>query len=950
MGKRLHTQATDEFGNIWVVEIHDSDFSGSSIEFDTSRPGISIDYQGQSQGVFNPIIPSRATVGLFVNSDDHQDFLDDLPEAVEGRFTLYVTKNANFHWAGVIITDAARVENMPRPFLFTINAIDGLGTLKTVDYIPTDGVNTAAWETFLQHVLNALTNIPTIDFWGPSDTFLTTSVNWYEQRMASGAGDEPLANARIHHRVFTKIGDDGEEKYTNTFDVLKEIAKNWNARIYLDSGTWRFEQYGQRRNLSGDFTEKQFDKTGGSLGFTNSANYDKTIDQTSQQAFLRGRHHEWFPAIRVARSTYIHESGANFMDGVQLDWTTEATEYNLGEFNYANGSAKLVFTTNIRYFADFALLPDDPAFVVHWKMKFKIGDKWLKREHVQQNQLPQTITLNPNPTYTPLTWEDSESYVHFFSYVNYPAQASTMVNLPAAFTTPFLPETGDLLVSFELVAVYSVWNEPANPNDPITGEDITNLADVSYWLDLLDLRITEAGEDFNDNERIYQVDNPVANGDQYTEIFNDTMIFGDGPKDTTFSRIQILDDSQGVWINSEFWDLGTVGGPWKLFQELRLWEIMTFRLNAIKRTYGQGYWDGLAKSRFNDGEFYYILGGGRVDAGQSQISGEWWAVRVYDEITNPIDPALEIIQFPVSPPVGPPTAPPTNFLAPISDAVTTVTIPAGPVSQIPISVAANGFSVQAGDTVTVVNPNSGFQMSIPITTDSVAGDTFISVSGDAGQSFPPGSPVIVTNNPTNQQTTNGVVNTLFEVEQTGADPSVCGDDCPAIGEVCSIYDKTTAGDGTTDGSGFILDQNGLRFYEPENTAPTIYLRSSDGFIVPTNKHPLEHFLAIGPSSNWAAGDLETVLFVVDDTFDQFKMDQIGLAVNTLGSGGGTSTVEIKRNAATVATIDLTGSTAKRDVYTFTEITLAENDVVTISIGSIQATPPTGLVVYLYIHE
>jgi len=947
MAKRLFSSATDEYGNLWDIEIHDADFSGAPIEFETKPPGVVIDYQGQSQNRLNPILTSKATVTVYINSDDQQDFLNDLPDAKEGRFTLKIDKSGSFHWAGVILTDTAREENMPRPFELQLTATDGLGALKTVDYVPTGGVNVAAWETFLQHLLNALQLLPTANFWGASDNFITTSVNWYEQRMDTGSTAEPLANSRIHHRVFTKIGDDGEEKYKSAFFVLKEIAKNWNARLYLDAGVWRFEQYGQRINLSGDFKEKRFDKSANFLGFTNAANYDVTIDQTSQKAFLRGRHHEWFPPLRLARTLYKHESGANFMDGVQLDHTTEGNEFNLGEFNYANGTAKLVFSCSIRFFADFALLPDDPAFVVHWRMKFKIGDKWLKREHINQDQLPQTITLTPNPTYTPLTWENSESYVHFFSGVMYPQQASTMVITPGAFTTPFLPETGDLLVSFELVAVYSVWNEPANPSTPIAGEDITNLADVTYWLDGLDLRITEAGEDFNDNERTYTVNNPLTGAGDNTEIFDDVMIFGDGPKDTTFSRIQIFDNTGGAWINSEFWDLGTVGGDWRKFQELRIWEILIGQLKAVKRTYGTGFFDSIAATRFNDGEFFYILGGAQFMAGQSEHDGEWWAVRVYDE-TTPIEPADVAVQFPQQPINDPPTPPNNNPLVAISDAVTTQTIPAGPVGQIPISIAANGFQVVAGQSITVVNPFSGYSQSFTVNNDTIAGDTVISVNGNAGQPFPPGSPVIVSNNPSNQQNTPGL-NTLFEVEYTGADPDLCGEDCPGIAEACKIYDKETAGDGSTNGNGFILDDTGLRFFEPDNLNPTFFLRASDGLNIPTKKHPLEWFIAFGPNTPITTGLSSNVLFVVPPQFAGLKMEQIGIALNSLGTGAGSTTIELQKDAVTEATIDITAQTNKREIYTFTEIALSGNECFTINVTAVEATPPEGLVVYFYLN-
>lgn len=930
MGKRFHTYYPDEHGHDYDVEIHDTEFSGTSYEFDTAAPGPRISYNAQGQERFSGIMTSKITIPVEIKADTPnggtstvQGLVDDLKQSKEGRFFVKVLKDSAFFGVYVVQTEQAKEENMSFPYTFSLTATDGLARLKDTDYVPS-GISQLGFESVLDHLINCLENSGVLDFYSTGQVFLTTTVNWIESNHDHSNGFEVLANTRFQHKVFTKQDQDGEYSYTKIFNVLKELANDWDARLYYTDGQFRFEQYNERRGVLPDFKEVRYDKEGTYIDFTLAADYDVTSDQTSGQAFLRGRTHEYYPALKEVCTTYKHESGTNHLDGYNIQ--SGSGGVNLGEFNYNNGDAKLSFAAHIRYTHSTTEDPT-PAMVVWFRFRISVGGYYLKRTW-NQPALPSA------PSYTETEWVNEVAYYEILSPVH--SQENYEFGFDVAFETPTFQESGDLIFKLETFALLQ--SSLASLLQPIIP------GTVSWWLDNPSLAILDDGENFNDNERIYCVTNITTGGDENTAILDDVMLIGDGPKANTINRLQVK-NAAGTWVNSGSWTRGP-SGTGRLFQNLRLWERIIGQLKPVKQTLATAYLDMTARSRVADGEFQYLFASGTWTMATGHWAGEWWAIRADDT-----EAQVEPVDIPWTPPInpgGPPVVvPPVTFGYVLSDATTHGPIPAGPVTQIPIEVPTNGFQVYEGQSISVVDQITGYSMSVQVVQDSVAGDSVLYVSGTSGGQISSGSPIFVTNNPANTQNQPQTIDTIFITEQTGSDPESCGDQCPAIMDFCSLYTLPTTGDGSSDGYGYLIDATGFRLFEPGSADPTFFLRSADGVNVPTKKHHTELLQIVDAWTSWTTG-VKGSFFVVPQRYDGLKVEKIGLGVSAAGSSG-TSTLVIRKNGATAATVTV-DQTERLKEYNFTEFTLAEFDNLDFNITGLSGTAPQGLIIYLFLNS
>jgi hypothetical protein len=200
MAVRYQTTVYNEKSRKITVSLNDKDFSGSIGTFDTLSLGIQYDSESQ-QGAerFTPIIGSRCSLSLLINSNDLQTLLLDIGLAIEGRFTMQLTAyeddntTISFRWYGYIVTDLVEFEDVPLSLGYQaqISAIDGLGWLKTLDYKSAVGPYNGQ-DTVVQHILNCLNQLDFVQENLVSNNLpvLHTVFNWHENTTAYNAAND----------------------------------------------------------------------------------------------------------------------------------------------------------------------------------------------------------------------------------------------------------------------------------------------------------------------------------------------------------------------------------------------------------------------------------------------------------------------------------------------------------------------------------------------------------------------------------------------------------------------------------------------------------------------------------------------------------------------------------------------------------------------------------------
>ena len=76
MGIRLQSIFTDDEGLQWTINIHDDTYSSTVIPFTVGGDGFVLNYEGETDTRYKPVIGSYVEFTLHEQNTDHRDFLD----------------------------------------------------------------------------------------------------------------------------------------------------------------------------------------------------------------------------------------------------------------------------------------------------------------------------------------------------------------------------------------------------------------------------------------------------------------------------------------------------------------------------------------------------------------------------------------------------------------------------------------------------------------------------------------------------------------------------------------------------------------------------------------------------------------------------------------------------------------------------------------------------------
>jgi len=236
LGKRLHNDFYSLSGVLYSLEIHDADYVGASVAFKTANNSIRVKYKGVERNRINPVIPASISFSLIVENATIETLINDLVTSNESRFTCVLIQSGVVKFAGFLVVDLVRIENISYPYFFTINAVDGIARLKDLEY---DNAGTAytGKETLNGHLNNVISQIGLSTHTG---TALTKLTEWREDNHQPGA--DLLENTRLSHLLFTKKDKNGNNKFSNPFFVLKEISKTFLGRFLFWDDSYHFQQ------------------------------------------------------------------------------------------------------------------------------------------------------------------------------------------------------------------------------------------------------------------------------------------------------------------------------------------------------------------------------------------------------------------------------------------------------------------------------------------------------------------------------------------------------------------------------------------------------------------------------------------------------------------------------------------------------------------------------------
>jgi hypothetical protein len=626
MASRFHGEINGLGGNYYKVELLDSDFVGSSVEWNLAN--IEIDNKGENSERWTSIWASMVSVMVQSTAAvDLNTVIGDILDAVEGRFQIAIYKKAlagdsyTFEWIGIVLNDLSGGTDEAPVQSFSIVATDGVGALKGIDY-SVDSDTVIGQETAAVHLLNALQKLPYNAYFGATDAFLKISVPYFESNMV-GITVSALDKTVLPGTMFYEIDKNGLYKFNSCFEVINKICQLFYSRIYFGGGTWRMVNVRSWETASSlPFYTFLFNQSMNSSLTTETTRY--TIDQTKIGARISGQTFDYFAALQKVSRAYQHDTSQNLVQG--LSFTSTTAIQTVGVISESGTESLMVAGALYVEVRKKVLGTAFLALFVKVRLTIKINSYYLKRTNSSQNQ---------NNDYTDLSWNFGVAYVDYIAAFSANNTVSGNMILSVAFESPTFPDFGvqDLEVQIEKVSITDLGGN-------------SQTADYNYSCRFNSLYLEYIDGDA-ENLRIYEAYNDSA--DFFSEVAElDTLNIGDKINDMTQNRIKIDDGSAIVDSDGE-WGRNTITGTKPLLQ-LVLNDIMAGQRRGIKKRNGSFFglfepWKVLAIG----GEYFVPLGV-RLNVADSELSGVWYWAGTYDDSTIVENVLIDYLAFSAAPP------------------------------------------------------------------------------------------------------------------------------------------------------------------------------------------------------------------------------------------------------------------------------------------------------------
>jgi hypothetical protein len=695
MATRYTSTFYSEKGRKYYLVIDDVNFSGVSSTVDVINSEIT--WQSDVENGlerYAPIIASNFKFTILINDNVKEQFLTDFLVSPEGRFTIRLTgydisNSPNFYWYGYVLADLVEYDDVALSvgYFYDINAVDGIGWLKGIDYKPEGYDFYQGDDTIINHVNNCLqkiTYVPSI--YGTNVGVLASAFNWHEDSWTYSSSIDPLIRMRINHKVFYTVDTKDNITYMKCYDVLKRMMIPLGMRFFfsdrkffmvqpnsylnsavliniyyltstllqqssfetsivndnsdsetklirLASGRWGY--YGHIKDLDIEYEHiasvnllagKVFNNLATEFFASKDLDYNNneaTITFTSVMKYRDSQVGVSPIAEHIVEGAFVIELrpiAVNLIDFLTANRSPEITTWTLGSgwffsddngdalgyANAINATGNLVYTNftpvaGQTYYVSFGIEVD--AGSVSLKMGGDTYSVSVSGEYYERIVCINTaqLTFDPNTsfrgkinyvkvnhvkywlrrevsyngfqhTFTAQTWEQTFNYYKFVipgGSTTLPANGGSVDNIIVNWTSPQMPESGDLGVRFMLTRV-----QTANNTDLLTSYL------KFYELGNLFMEHLAAGNLNGQNDVVVF---GAFNNDTSSISVKKRVFIGDGPSLGSPGAIRVKNDSNAWQItDGTGWRVGNTGTG-KNINQLLVNEIIKGQLFPVKK-------------------------------------------------------------------------------------------------------------------------------------------------------------------------------------------------------------------------------------------------------------------------------------------------------------------------------------------------------------------------------
>ena len=615
---KLYSEFLSSRGTYYKVEIWDEDYTGTSPdEFKVDGNGFELNYTGQTDNIYSPVIGSSISMGMYIRDTATRAFETSLKNYQENRYYVKIYRGPNdasttFFWGGYILQDVVAVEDAGEPYILQISANDGIARLKDED-------GPTSLSEIVTTVRGAIAAINTFNIYDTNDTLLKVISNWWSDAHTYNATEQALQTTEVDCDVFHSFSADGSVDKASYYEVLTGICKIFGLRFYFSDGSYRLEQLFERDN--NNITEFSYNKNGVLQGSASVAR-NKTIDQTTNKARLAGNIFNFLPAVNDVR-IQTSENDLDYAGIVSTQNTSPLMDLGFTPGTNVNNFLEITFTYKVTVTAN---VTDNPQFLWYMFDVDVIQDDgttvyYLERDHNKIKPLSQTWTT---------TQADGGYQVlagRFLERSDFGFQFTTGT---VTIVTPYLQTDGDITVQF-------------NSNKFIKADGTTkviNAGNSATWkTEVVSIRksIGVNGVDIRSTTTNPDIDSGIVYDLGQTKVFD-----GPGVRGSLYKR-----NSPTSRTLTTGWREGN-SGSYVSAQRLVCNEFLRLMNTPVKKYEGQFFSNHHFMTRLVFEGTNWLQLGGRYNANNDEWDGEWFGIsRESITISNtdtgvPADPVFSI--------------------------------------------------------------------------------------------------------------------------------------------------------------------------------------------------------------------------------------------------------------------------------------------------------------------
>jgi hypothetical protein len=645
MAVRLYSEFKSDYGILYRIEIHDTQWLAVATEFNVDSRGFELTYEGETDDIVSPIVSSRLTFGAYAANGTFETFIDTLKLFQENRFRVVVYRvnptniwnswtdfwqNATnpweeltLFWLGWLTQDLVSVEDASAPYIYEITATDGIGRLANVEYDEPNGVieTNGLQVTRVTDVLkNTLTNIGTADLWGANDVFFETAVDWWETNAQTySTSVDPAFNQGFDVRYFNERDDNGDVVYPPTLEILRQMATLYNARIYMQRGRFVFEQYGNRDTASRYVS--QYRKDGTAIARA-AVSDDIAVNQTTFAARRSGNNWNFLPAAQSAKIHYVQRFLNPFNAFSQYRFRTTTNSFTAG-FLAGGVGVQLAFGStpfNFRVVGPVSLT--SPVFPV-FKMRIRIKDSSTGTFYYC-NRAYLGVTTGGAMFGIP-AWSTTAGE-YFFDMPAFFTSGIAVVASNIQIITPDIPVNGEIDFQLQHHGVF------LSSNGSTYTPTQTPLFDGVFIFGINTDGATNApGATFSST-------NTEAGIDSKLTIDLGDVVIADGP----FQSGHLAAYNGSAWVGTQDWLKGSSGTALPILKLLSN-ETLALHVRPIEQYNGNVISASFFGQRLVWDSTAYIMTSGSFTANIDEWSGTWYRIQTIRGSVSPADPLPDLL-------------------------------------------------------------------------------------------------------------------------------------------------------------------------------------------------------------------------------------------------------------------------------------------------------------------